>query len=470
MDLRKYFALSPRSSPKKMRELGHIGCSTPTYASMREPPQAHELNEHSVRVASPHLCHWFGAAFGLLTFSGLVLVLSQSMVWAEDITADNRGWNGLSELLAIAAQEGDTTRPSRVDVSHLSADDGLLIIHPVQPLPTGELAKFMRSGGRVAVADDYGAGARFLATFGMTLRDAEGESVRALRGNPAWPIATPLVAHALTDGVSALVTNHPRVLYHPTLTPVFELSGDLGAVVLSGAVGGGRLVAIADSSVLINNMLEFEGNRQFARDLIRFIRGRGPTARLLIADSATHWEIGTRTFEQPLAQLASALERLSHPQLPPLAIVVLSGALAGLLLSVVATSLPRRSAYGRRAYLQGSECVAGMAGRVSHYASGERSLLSPLLTLKGELEQQAADVLRPATQLQRSELLQGLVAAGLRAELAHELGQFLQVVDRLQDASTIHAKPVTVRHFSELVALGRRILAELDAHSAAAQT
>lgn len=399
-----------------------------------------------------------------------MLVLSQSRVWAEEITTANVGWNGLSELLEIAAQDGDTTRLSKVDVSHLSASDGLLIVHPVQPLPTAELAKFMRNGGRVAVADDYGAGGRFLATFGMTLRDVEGEPVRALRGNPAWPIASPVAAHALTDGVSALVTNHPRVLYHPTLTPVFELSGDLGAVVLSGAVGGGRLVAIADSSVLINNMLEFEGNRQFARDLVRFIRGRGPSARLLIADSASRWEIGTRSLEKPLAQLSAALERLSRPQLPPLAIVVLSGALAGLLLSIAATSLPRRSAYGRRAYLQATEILAGMAGRVSHYAGGERSLLAPLLTLKGELEQQAADVLRPSTQLQRAELLQGLVAAGLKPELARELGQFLQEVDRLQNASTLHAKPVTVRHFSELVALGRRILAELDAHSAAART
>jgi hypothetical protein len=92
------------------------------------------------------------------------------------------------------------------------------------------------------------------------------------------------------------------------------------------------------------------------------------------------------------------------------------------------------------------------------------------LTLKGELEDRAADALRPTTQLQRAELLQGLVKAGFRSELAQELGQFLHAVDRLQDASTIHAKPVSVRHFSELVASGRRILAELDAQSAAVRT
>jgi len=456
--------------PKIMRNTGHTWRGTPTSASMPELSQASELTSHSTQAARRSQLRRFGTTFRLLTFSGLVLVLSQSRVVAEQIATDNTGWNGLSELLEIAAQEGDVSRLSRVDVSHLSASDGLLIIHPVQPLPTAELAKFMRSGGRVAVADDFGAGGRFLATFGMTLRDVEGAPMRALRGNPAWPIAAPVVAHALTDGVSALVTNHPRVLYHPTLTPVFELSGDLGAVVLSGAVGGGRLVAIADASVLINNMLEFDGNRQFARDLVRFIRGRGPNARLLIADSSTRWEIGTRSFERPLAQLAATLERLSHPALPPLAIVVLSGALAGLLLSIAATSLPRRSAYGRRAYLQGSEILAGMAGRVTHYAAGERSLLSPLLTLKIELEQQAAEVLKPSTQLQRTELLQGLVAAGFRPELARELGQFLQAVDRLQDANTVQAKPVSVRHFSELVASGRRILADLDAHSAAART
>lgn len=452
-----------------MRNSGHTGRGTPTSASMREHRQAPELTAHSTRSARRSQTRRVGTTSRLLAFSGLVLVLSQSRVLAEELSTNNVGWNGLSELLEIASEEGDTTRLSRVDVAQLSPSDGLLIIHPEQPLPSAELARFMRSGGRVAVVDDFGSAERFLATFGMTLRDMDGEPERALRDNPAWPIAAPVVAHALTDGVSALVTNHPRVLYHPTLTPVFALSGDLGAVVLSGAVGGGRLVAIADSSVLINNMLEFEGNRQFAHALVRFVRGR-PNARLLIADSTTRWEIGTRSFAKPLAQLASTLERLSHPTLPPLAVVVLSGALAGLLLSIAATSLPRRSAYGRRAYLQGSEVLAGMAGRVSLYASGERSLLAPLLTLKAELEQQAADVLKPSTQLQRNELLHGLVAAGIRPELARELGQFLQTVDRLQNAHTIQGKPVNARHFSELVALGQRILAALEAHSSAART
>jgi hypothetical protein len=271
-----------------------------------------------------------------------------------------------------------------------------------------------------------------------------------------------VVAHALTDGVTALVTNRPRVLHHPSLTPVFGFGDDVGAVVLSGAVGSGRLVAVADSSVLINNTLELEGNRNFARNLARFIRGRGPGARLLIADSDTRWELGSRSLHHPLAQLASALDRLARPQLPPLAVIVLSAGLAGLLLSVAATSLPRRSAYGRRAYLRGNDCVAGMAGRVSTYAAGDRNLLTPLLYLKSELERRAAE---RANAL--SEPAQGASGNGdFHPEAARELRMFLHTVERLQQASSTHGTPVNVRQFSELVAVGRRILADLDARGA----
>ena len=338
-----------------------------------------------------------------------------------------------------------------------------MVVHPIRALPAGELAKFMRRGGRVAVADDSGAGARFFGTFGMTLARPSPSSPQLFRRNPALPIASPIIAHALADGVGGLVTNHPEILQHPSLTPIFGLAGEQGAVVLSGAVGQGRLVAISDASVLINNMLELGGNRAFARNLARYLRGADRRSPLLIADSKTQWQPSGPDMRHPLTELSNALARLSHPQLPRLAVIVFSIALAGLLLGIAATSLPKSSAYARRAYLQSVECVSGMAGRVSHYASGERSLLAPLLSLKRELERRAADSVRPTQQLQRVDLLRGLVAAGQRPQLADELGRFMAEVDRLQDASAIHAAPVSVRQFSELVAMGRRILTDLDA-------
>jgi hypothetical protein len=390
----------------------------------------------------------------------LWLVFDPSRASAEDLRVEETKWNGLSEFFALAASEGAAQRPEWIDVTRLTGQEALLVIHPVIPLPANDLAKFMRRGGRVAVADDFGAGRRFFATFGMGLHEPKAEALSFLRHNARLPIATPIVGHALADGVDALVTNHPQILYHPTLTPVFGLARDRAAVVLSGAVGSGRLVAISDASVFINNMLQFRGNRVFARNLIRFLHGPGRSGTLLIADSETRWQQSARALQRPISEVSSALDRLSHLQLPRLAVTMFSTVLAGLLLSMVVTSLPKRSAYARRAYLQSVECSAGMAGRVSHYADGDRSLLVPLGYLKRELEQRATERARIGTAVNRAEVQKVLGDLGA-GTLANEFGQLMTDIDRLQETNA----PVSTRRFSELVGSGRRILADLDAFS-----
>lgn len=406
----------------------------------------------------------------LCCLCGCVLVFVYARASAEDLSVARTAWNGLSELRALAAEDGGVDTPARIDVSQLTAAESLLIVHPVGPLPNAELAKYLRRGGRLAVADDFGSGRAFFATFGMGLHDPGPAITTTLRDNAALPIAVPLAAHALVDGVDALVTNHPQVLFHPSLTPVFGLSrsgGNPGAIVLSGAVGSGRLIAISDSSVLINNMLQFEGNRRFAHNLLRFLRGPTLRGRVLLADSTTRWDGVMGRFKHPLEDLSALLTQLSQPRLPRLAVIVLSTALAALLLSAVATSLPRRSAYARRSYLQSAETPAGLAGRVSHYAAGTRNLIAPLTALKNELEFRAVERLSlppEATQPQRIQVLTELRAAGYEPRLIDELSAFLTRVDRLQDgAASAQATLVTPRQFSELVAGGRRILADLEA-------
>jgi hypothetical protein len=392
-----------------------------------------------------------------------MLVFARNLAFAEELSVQGRAWNGLSELLAIARSKGQVLTPTQLDASQLEASDALLIVHPTAPLPIAELAKFLRKGGRLAVADDFGTGRALFAAFGMGMHLPNRSSSRSLRDNPQLLIATPLVGHALADGADALVTNHPQVVYHPDLRPVFALSGSRGAIVLSGAVGKGRLVAISDASVLINNMLEFPGNRAFARNLMHFLRA-SPNARLYIAGSDTLWMSGFRhlTTGNPLARLAAALTQLAKPQLPALAVLALSIVLAAVLLAAAATALPKRSAYARRAYLRTPECVAGMAGRVGYYAGADRSYLGPLLVLKLEVERRVVARLHTQGQPQRDQVLDGLRAAGWRDDQVHELADFMQGVDRLQDASLGTQMRVSGRQFSELVASGRRILVELD--------
>jgi hypothetical protein len=289
-------------------------------------------------------------------------------------------------------------------------------------------------------------------------------SSRSLRGNPQLLLAAPLSGHALAEGADALVTNHPQVIYHPDLRPVFALSGSRGAVVLSGAVGKGRLVAISDASVLINNMLEYPGNRALARNLIQFLRAERGT-RVFLADSHTLWLSGFRqlTTGNPLARVSAALAQLAKPRLPTPAVIALSIVLAGVLLGAAAGALPRRSAYARRAYLRSPECVAGMAGRVSYYAGADRSYLGPLLVLKLELERRLVAYAHVQGQVQRDELLRSLRAAGWSDARVRELAGFMQHVDHLQDGSAGTDSRVSSRQFSELVAIGRRILGEIEA-------
>jgi hypothetical protein len=392
-----------------------------------------------------------------------MLVFYGNLVRAEELNVQRRAWNGLSELLAIARSKGAVLTPAQLDASQLEASDALLIVHPTAPLPIPELAKFLRKGGRLAVADDFGTGRALFAAFGMGVHLPNRASSRSLRDNPQLLIATPLVGHALADGADALVTNHPQVVYHPDLRPVFALSGSRGAIVLSGAVGKGRLVAISDASVLINNMLEFPGNRAFARNLLHFLRA-SPSTRLYIAGSDTLWMSGFRhlTTGNPLARLAAALAQLARPQLPALAVLALSIVLAAVLLAAAATALPKRSAYARRAYLRTPECVAGMAGRVGYYAGAERSYLGPLLVLKLEVERRLVARLHSQGQPHRDQVLEGLRAAGWSEDQVRELADFMQGVDRLQDASVGTEMRVSGRQFSELVASGRRILVDLD--------
>ncbi|HEY2736514.1 MAG TPA: DUF4350 domain-containing protein, partial [Polyangiales bacterium] len=260
----------------------------------------------------------------------LRLVFIQKTAHAEDLRFSESAWNGLSTLLALAQRDGDVLSPTRIDAAELESDDALLIVHPVAPLPIALLAKFLRRGGRLAVADDFGTGRELFSAFGMGIHAPNRDGrLRSLRDNSALLIATPLLGHTLADGVDALVTNHPQVIYHPELTPIFSLSNGHGAIVLSGAVGKGRLVAISDASVFINNMLELPGNRAFASNLIRFLRGprRG---RLYIAASDTQWASGFRnlTTGNPLARVSAALAQLAKPKLPALAVIALAVVLA----------------------------------------------------------------------------------------------------------------------------------------------
>lgn len=380
-----------------------------------------------------------------------------------DFAPEGDAWNGVSELLEIARQRGTVRWVDRLDAGALRSQDALLILGPREAPPAAAVTGFLRSGGRVALADDFGGGEALLRTFQIGRDEPSRDRAPRLRGNPELLVARPHGRHRLTTGVSALVTNHPRIVYHRELAPIFELA-DAEAVVLAGAVGEGRLVAIGDPSVLINNMLELGGNRRFAENLLDYLGERGGTLYVLGPQARLVGRFGEPGADRPLHEPRALLERLSHIDVPPLAVRVGTLALAVIAVILVLGALPTRTPYRSERMFAPPSADGGFVGRVGYYARGGRDLLTPLMVYKFELE---AELLR-RLELKESTLLRDVVAAAKRRGLAEgdltALRELLLTLDTLREQVDRPPAPPRIgeRRFRALVATGERLLSLLE--------
>ena len=94
------------------------------------------------------------------------IAIFPTLVVAADFDPGDPSWNGLSELMTVAADLGiQVETPDRVELWTLAANDALLIVHPTTSPPASSLSGFMRAGGRVAIADDFGDGGQLLQSF-----------------------------------------------------------------------------------------------------------------------------------------------------------------------------------------------------------------------------------------------------------------------------------------------------------------
>lgn len=394
-----------------------------------------------------------------------ILIASPLPARAErDYLATSRDWNGLSDLVELGRDAGvDVDSPARVDLRSLGPDDGLLLVHPTAPLPRADLVAFLRAGGRVALADDFGTGNALLEAFGIG-RHAPSSTAPAqrLRGNRNVLVAVPRAPHPLTHDVRALVANHPRVLHHPSLAPIVSLGEGHGALVLVGAVGEGRLVAIGDPSMLINNMLEFRDNRAFAANLLRYL---GPSGRVVLASGDALLDGSPTTVHEarPLAVLRTSLERLARVRLPPAAIVTITMVIAMLLLAAAGMALPRRDHYLRSTRIATPRPAAGLAGRVAWYARPGRDLALPLADFEHELTAELRARLDLPRDSSTARLLDAIAARSHGAALVAQARAIFRELERSR-ARREHgrgARRVSARELRRLVGAGRRLLAAL---------
>jgi hypothetical protein len=231
------------------------------------------------------------SAPALALFALLLAVLLPGQARAAPFDLNDGTWEGCADLLTLARQELGSDRVivlSTLDWEQIKASDGILVLHPSNPMDAEESAAFMKAGGRMAILDDYGRGDKLLAHFKIKRRTLPGDPAAYLRGKPALPIATPAVdasegevlgLHPTVAEVKQVVLNHGTGLRHPNLTPVLEVrirGQEAVPVAVAGQIEGednkkGRLFAMGDPSAFINLMLRYPGNRAFAVGLVRYL-------------------------------------------------------------------------------------------------------------------------------------------------------------------------------------------------------
>lgn len=265
----------------------------------------------------------------------IVLVSISALTPAVSTTADfsifNSGWNGTSDL-AVSTYElgkfsptfevkstGTEMQVAQVGLERISLDpltSALVEIGPTIPFSDSDgkiVGSFVRQGGMLLLADDFGTGNSLLSKIGASSR-ISGKLVMdlAFDKKPQFPVLFDLRPSPLTRNVSSVLLNYPSTLVidNVSTTPVAstsiaswldtdnnglrgleEPSGPF-AVMAQERLGNGTIILLSDPSVLINGMGKYLNNSILKRNILNEIS----TDR-----SAVFFDESHRNFFDPVA-------------------------------------------------------------------------------------------------------------------------------------------------------------------------
>ncbi|MFW9909131.1 MAG: DUF4350 domain-containing protein [Candidatus Thorarchaeota archaeon] len=258
-----------------------------------------------------------------------------------DFSIYNTNWNGCSNFRIQIEQDGFSTLSIQSTMSVITRYNGsavLFIMGPVKDFTFDILTIFQHliAGGTVVIADDFGTAnsslyllnsylfnqtgaASFLSALGVTgfLSFTKGVvmDLDSYYLSPRLPIIRDFHPyHPITSGVSELYLNNASAIT-PTCalgaagiawttnrawsetdvdnaTPSPDLNEWAGTLPIIGALdlsliwaGAGKLVAISDPSIFINDMWdEFDGNRRLGRNLVNWITDGNPEIPIIFSE------------------------------------------------------------------------------------------------------------------------------------------------------------------------------------------
>jgi hypothetical protein len=244
-----------------------------------------------------------GVAIALL----LVSMVAPAISSTEDFSIFNSGWNGTSGLAVMAYRTGKLVPTFEVEstgteitvtqvaLTTIAPDPGtgaLIIIGPTKEFTDAEgklVGDFVRDGGRLVLADDFGTGNSLLSKMGAGSRFS-GQLVMdlAFEKQPEFSVVFDIAPDPLTTNVSTLLLNHPSsVTVNISTTSVIANSSvaswrDVNGnklqepgeprgpfpLVARERLGLGTILLLSDPSVLINGMRDYMDNDAFAENLV----------------------------------------------------------------------------------------------------------------------------------------------------------------------------------------------------------
>ena len=265
------------------------------------------------------------AVIGLAILSMVAPVVSTT----EDFSIFNTGWNGTSGLAISTYETGNFVPSFRVDASGTDvaiaelgfadlgldpATDAVAVIGPSEPFTASDgkvMGDFVRGGGILLLADDFGTGDSLLAAMGAQSR-ISGKLVLDLSFDkrPEFPVCYDIRTDQLTTNVTTLQLNHASsVTLGATATAIaytspaswldsdgngeYDVGEQMGAfpVLARETLGSGTIVLLSDPSVLINGMTGYLDNARFADNLV---------THLCTARSSIYFDESHRTFFDPV--------------------------------------------------------------------------------------------------------------------------------------------------------------------------
>jgi len=260
-----------------------------------------------------------------------ITLLTPAVSTTVDFSIFNTGWNGTSEL-AVSTYEAGKFAPTFVtkatgtemQVVELGFDEialdptasTLVVIGPTLGFTADEgriVGDFVRQGGVLFLADDFGSGNELLEGVGSTLRISNILVMDlAFDKKPEFSVCFDLRPDPLTRNVSSILLNYPssiitnsasvRAIAYSSIASWQDVNGDkernLGepsgpfVIMAREELGNGTVIVLSDPSVLINGMAKNLNNSALDENLIAQIS----TGRASVFFDESH-----RDFFDPVA-------------------------------------------------------------------------------------------------------------------------------------------------------------------------